>query len=217
MAYCPKCRGNYQIVVRYTTEFSSEHTKFDRYDSEDRYIGSEEGFIPVTKVESFPCCSNCYSVLQYPQITSEKDYFYLLKNKMLNKYLEILDRYSKIKPPTKSDCLGNGIGMGLIVGFLPGLLLGYLIQALTDTDPDSITALFITIVIGLVISWIISSIICIHINLKELPEKFKSYEKSRSEMSRLESKMNELKSLEYSPINLDRLYDFDLFLKNINT
>ena len=76
MAWCPKCDGNYQVVVSVKGSSKVVPVTSERYNREGDYTGYETSEMFDVRVESLPRCSNCYSVLELPNVTSREEYFY---------------------------------------------------------------------------------------------------------------------------------------------
>ena len=83
MAYCPKCENNYPIVTSTKSSFHSVPFTTERYNSEGKYIGYEEGKEYVVGIEALPRCSNCYSVFEFPNAISKEEFFYAKRDKLL--------------------------------------------------------------------------------------------------------------------------------------
>jgi len=84
MAYCPKCDAPYPIVTSTTGSSYTVPVTTEKYNSKGKYIGYEESETTEFYTITLPRCSNCYSVLEFPNATSKKEFFYALKDRLEN-------------------------------------------------------------------------------------------------------------------------------------
>ena len=187
MAYCPECKKNYPIVT--STKGSSRRVPAttERYSSRGDYIGYEEGETYAVNIETRPRCSNCYSVFEFPNITSQEEFFDVKRNNLL----EIWRRREPSKP-VKPE-LGNVILGAVIIGGVVGVFTGVL-------TTEATIQFLVSAGVGFGYYYLMRNEH--RKDLKKYPEDLKKYE---DEIARWNKKLNELKSLTYSDENYERL------------
>ena len=178
MAYCPKCEKNYPIVTSTKGSSHSVPVTAERYNSRGDYIGYEEGETYGVDIETLPRCSNCYSVLEFPNAISKEEFFYAKKNNLL----KIWRKHKPVKP-----------GLGL-EGILGVVIIGGVVGVISATLTGEATIGFLVGVgVGFAALW--NAIGATRNDLK----------KYEDEIAHWNKKLNELKSLTYSDENYEIL------------
>jgi len=185
MSWCPKCEGNYPIVTSVKSSSYSVPVATERYNSYGEYIGYEESEAYLTHANTLPRCSNCYSVLKFPNITSKEEYFRTMQKILINKW-----RARKPSEPVSSP-VGCAL-MGVVGGLLIGLIMYFVIK-------NSSLAIFIALIAAVGLG--------VYAFRSEKSDYPKMREKYEDEIKRWERKLNELQSMEYSDEHYEELIE----------
>jgi len=184
MAWCPKCDGNYQIVVSVKGSSQGVPVISERYNWKDEYIGYETGEISETDIESLPRCSNCYSVFEFPKATSKEEFFSAKLDSIIKSW-----RARNPKPPEPG---GGFIGcMGIIVGLLLGVIAYFIIKSPLFA---AFIGLLAVVGLGKFGFW-----------LDKPGDRRRREEYKNKILKRWEGKLYELQSMEYSDESYEKL------------
>jgi len=98
MAWCARCDGNYQITSRVDDDFWALPTSTKTHNLQSAYVGYEAAAVLGADISTVPRCSNCYSEIEFPTATSEKEYFDMKRTRLLGHW-----PYSKPVEPNLPD------------------------------------------------------------------------------------------------------------------
>ena len=148
----------------------------ERYNSEGDYIGYEETYGVSVNTETLPRCSNCYSVLEFPNATSKKELFYAKRDKLLKIY-----RNRKPVYPGSGGDIWNAVLLGGIAGIITAALTA-----------EIIIGILVGVGVGYGGSWLSKPS---HLEKKKYEDRIAHWNKE----------LDELKSFIYSDENYERL------------
>ena len=180
MAYCPKCKKNYPIVTSIKGSSRRVPTTTERYNSEGDYIGYEETYGVNVNTETLPRCSNCYSVLEFPNATSKEELFYAKRDEL---------KCPTIKP------IDPGSGGDIVIAVIFGGIAGIVTAALT-------AEIAMGIIVGVGVGYgVLRLRTPTHLEKKKYEDKIIHWKKNLKIC-------NELKSLTYSDKSYERLLNY---------
>ncbi len=201
MAYCPKCKNNYQIVTSTTGSSYNVPVTTERYNAKGDYIGYEETETYDIDIDTYPRCSNCYSVLKFPNATTKEEFeriesevFYSRKNRLLEEL--------RAKNPVKPS-LGGWIGIvlvygivGIVVGFIVGLIVEGAVGAVTGNSRDISGWISFFLVLG------IAGIMGYYIGKEDYNNDLKKY---KAEIDSIDKISSVLSPMDYTHENYEKL------------
>lgn len=197
MAWCPKCDGDYPIVTSVTGRSVGVPTVTQRYNWKDEYVGYEEGVAFKTDMQTVPRCSRCYSVFEFPNATSEEEYFYAKRQ-------VVIADWHRSKPTAPGD--SGTIWSLVITVFGAGIAcaITYNVGNRISGNRPLVGWVAVAILIGVgILLWKRSR------SFREKDDR--EEDRFNAETQRWRTKLEELQSTPYSHANYEKLKSGELF------